>query len=150
MTFSSKTARPFRRAQCRDALSRAISTARQEKTLRLLRAHVTPSADFSEDGQKLLTNSEMRGTMIMDKSVRKLPKPTLPLLCDSAKLRGRRRARKACPELVEGRAPPAVDSGFSIEGAQCDESAKRKSGQPIENKQSREMIDSAHIMIPRT
>jgi hypothetical protein len=80
----------------------------------MLRADVTSSADFSEDGQKLLTNSEMRGTMTIVKSVRRLPTPTptLPLLCDSAKLRGRRRARKAYPELVEGRAPPALDSGF--------------------------------------
>jgi len=54
----------------------------------------------------------MRGTMTIVKSVRRLPTPTptptLPLLCDSAKVRGRRRARKAYPELVEGRAPPAL------------------------------------------
>jgi hypothetical protein len=102
------------RSMQRRPVPRHFDSEAGKKPPRMLRADVTSSADFSEDGQKLLTNSEMRGAMTVVKSVRRLPTPTptLPLLCDSAKVRGRRRARKAYPELVEGRAPPALDSGF--------------------------------------
>jgi hypothetical protein len=85
-----------------------------------------------------------------DSPMLELPKPTQPLLCDSAKLRGGRRARKTCPELVEGALGSRWILALLSREARGDESAKRKSGQPIENKQSREIIDSAHIMIPMT
>jgi hypothetical protein len=49
----------------------------------------------------------------------------------------------SCPEglvlsLSTGGAPPALDSGFFNREGACDESAKRKTGQPIEKKRSGE------------
>jgi hypothetical protein len=81
---------------------------------------------------KIIDKFRNKGTIVIVKTDSPMLKlPTLPLLCDSAKLRGRRRARKAYPELVEGDAARAGLRLFRSRGRNATRARNEKGVNPL-------------------